>query len=78
MLAPVEPPIKEQPYSDADGGQAEGPDADGRYFNPFTEPLLSAIMRTAPGFHILERRTTPDRLDRPDLTWQTIILGRCP
>ena len=65
MLALVEPPIKEQPYSDADG----------RYFTPFTEPLLSAIMRTATGFRILERRTSPDR---PDLTWQTIILGRCP
>ena len=59
-------------------GISEGPDADGRYFTPFTEPLLSAIMRTATGYHILERRTSPDRLDRPDLTWQTIILGRCP
>ena len=56
----------------------EGPDDKGRYFTPFTEPLLADILRTAAGFTILDRWTNPDRLGRKDHTWETIILGRCP
>ena len=40
--------------------------------------LQQDILRTAKDLTILDRWTNPDSLDRPDLIWQTIILGRCP
>lgn len=64
-------------YFSMKSGIPTGNDEKGRFFNPFTEDLLSKILHI-PSLTLLDRWSNADSLGRDGTVWESIILKRKP